>query len=77
MSRSSASASAASPSREARTSAGVERRGPAEAAVEMHVIDPEPVKREIGEAGVEASLRIALQIPDLGARRGASFDPPA
>ena len=36
------------------------RRGPAEAAVEMHVIDPQLVKGEIGETGIEVSLGIAL-----------------
>ena len=36
------------------------RGGPAEAAVEMHVVDPELVQGEIGEAGIEASLGIAL-----------------
>ncbi len=40
----------------------------------MHVVDPELVKGEIGEAGIEASLWISLQIPDLSPRRGASFD---
>ena len=47
----------------------LERGGAAEAAVEMHVVDPELVKGEIGETSVEASLGIPLQIPNLGARR--------
>ena len=34
--------------------------GAAKAAIEMHVLDPEPVDGEIGEAGVEAGLWIAL-----------------
>ena len=53
---------------------GRERGGAAEAAVEMHVLDPEAEDAEIGKAGIEASFRIALQIPDLSPRRGASFD---
>src|SRR6185437_16337838 len=40
-----------------------ERGGAAEAAVEMHVLDPEAVEGEIGEAGVERGLGIA---PDTG-----------
>src|SRR6202167_668882 len=45
-----------------------------DAAVEMHVVDPELVKGEIGEAGIEASLWISLQIPDLSPRRGGSLN---
>ena len=51
-----------------------ERRGAAEAAVEMHVLDPEGEDGEIGEAGVEPRLGIALQIPQLGAGVRAPFD---
>jgi hypothetical protein len=54
-----------------------EGSGAAEAPVEMHVLDPEAEEAEIGKAGIEASFGIALQIPDLSLRRGASFDPTA
>ena len=63
MSRSSASASAASPCARGEDFGGRERGGAAEAAVEMHVLDPKLVEGEIGKTGIEASLRIALQIP--------------
>ena len=50
-------------------SAGVSARGAAEAAVEMHALDPEPEHPEIGKTRVEVGLRIALQIPRLSARQ--------
>ena len=51
-----------------------ERGGAAKAAIEMHVVDLKLIEGEIGEAGIEASFGIALQIPHLSPRRGASFD---
>ena len=60
MSRSSASASAALALAGAENLRRRQGGGAAEAAVEMHVLDPELVEGEIGEAGVEAGLRIAL-----------------
>ena len=59
-SRSSASTSAASPSREVRTSATVSGAARPKPPLKVHVLDPKPVEGEIGEAGIEASLRIAL-----------------
>ncbi len=40
----------------------------------MHVLNSKREQAEIGEAGIEPGLGVALQIPGLGARRGASFD---
>ena len=54
-----------------------ERIGAAEAAVEMHRLDPHAIDREIGERRVELGLGIALQVALARVRVGMGQDRPA